>query len=110
MRMEEGCSTLDIGCGTGEEVWTMAEIVGKAGRAVGVDSSEVMLDEARKRAQSQSLPMEFFKADGYGMPFRDNTFDAVRAERLFEHLEQPHMALAGMLRNEEDGSCRGHFS
>jgi precorrin-6B methylase 2 len=40
----------EIGCGAGTELIRLARIVGPAGRAVGVESSELMCNETRGRA------------------------------------------------------------
>ena len=40
---------LDAGCGTGDDVRAIAEIVGAGGRVTGVDSSRTMIDEAQTR-------------------------------------------------------------
>ena len=76
----------------------MARIVGPSGRAVGIDISEAMLAEARKRAAGMSLPIEIQKGDIYTLPFKPSAFAATRAERVFEHLERPEAALAELLR------------
>jgi ubiquinone/menaquinone biosynthesis C-methylase UbiE len=103
LRLSEGDSALDVGCGTGEEVVTMARIVGPTGRAVGIDISEAMLVEARKRVAGLSLPIEIQKGDIYALPFEPGAFAGTRAERVFEHLERPEAALAELLRVTRPG-------
>jgi ubiquinone/menaquinone biosynthesis C-methylase UbiE len=44
-----GMTVLDIGCGCGATVLALAEIVGPAGKVIGLDVSEPMLTWARKR-------------------------------------------------------------
>lgn len=46
---------LDIGCGTGQTLIELAELVGREGRVLGVDLSEPMLARARQRLQSAGL-------------------------------------------------------
>ncbi len=103
LRLTPGGSALDIGCGTGEEVVTMARLVGKKGRSVGMDLSQTMLEEARKRAKDLALPIEFHKGDICDLKFDDETFNASRAERVFEHLEHPQKALYEMMRVTKRG-------
>jgi arsenite methyltransferase len=39
----EGCRILDLGCGTGRDVYALAQLVGKSGEVVGVDMTEEQL-------------------------------------------------------------------
>jgi ubiquinone/menaquinone biosynthesis C-methylase UbiE len=89
---------LDVGCGTGDDVRTLAQTVGSKGRVVGVDSSETLIAEARKRAEGTNLPVEFCVGSIYQLDFADSIFDACRAERVFMHLDDPRRALAEMMR------------
>jgi ubiquinone/menaquinone biosynthesis C-methylase UbiE len=102
--LEEGGSVLDVGCGTGDDVLALAEIVGSNGWAVGIDNSEVMIAEARKRAKGTDLPVEFWVGDAHSLDFADNTFDGCRAERVFQHLEEPVRALAEIVRVARPGA------
>lgn len=43
----EGCRVLDLGCGTGRDVYALAQMVGPAGEVVGVDMTEEQLQVAR---------------------------------------------------------------
>lgn len=99
----EGNHVLDVGCGVGDEVRLMAKLVGSTGRAVGVDQSVMMVTEARRRTQER-LPIEFQVGDIYHLDFPDNTFDGCRAERVFQHLDDPHHALAEMIRVAKPGA------
>jgi len=101
--LHPGEKVLDVACGTGDDVRTMAEYVGHTGWSVGVDKSEAMIAEAQKRAAGMTLPVEFRLGDIYHLDFVDNTFDGTRTERLFEHLYHPHQALAEMIRVTRPG-------
>jgi SAM-dependent methyltransferase len=91
-----GMSVLDLGCGTGEDVRTLAELVGPTGRVVGVDSSREMIAEAIRRGIPANAA--FSDASVYALPFPEATFDACRAERVLQHLERPDDALRDMRR------------
>src|SRR5207244_6702239 len=82
----------------GDDVRTLAQTVGSKGRVVGVDSSETLVAEARKRTQGTNLPVEFYAGSIYKLEFADNTFDGCRADRVFMHLDNPKQALAEMVR------------
>jgi ubiquinone/menaquinone biosynthesis C-methylase UbiE len=72
---------LDVGSGTGDDVRSLAKLVGIAGNIVGVDSSENMITEARKRSDlGAKQPIEFYVGNAHHLDFADNTFDCSRAE------------------------------
>jgi ubiquinone/menaquinone biosynthesis C-methylase UbiE len=76
-----GRAVLDVGCGPGDDTREVAELVGPAGRVVGVDLSEAMLAEAKRRGGS----VEFLQGDVHELPFPDASFDAVRAKLVRIH-------------------------
>ncbi len=53
LRLAPGDRVLDVGCGTGLNFAPLVEAVGPTGRVVGVDSSEAMLTQARRRVEAQ---------------------------------------------------------
>jgi len=44
----EGCRVLDLGCGSGRDVYALAQLVGKTGKVVGVDMTDEQLAVAEK--------------------------------------------------------------
>jgi arsenite methyltransferase len=44
----EGCTVLDLGCGTGRDVYLLSKLVGERGRVIGVDMTMEQLAVARK--------------------------------------------------------------
>lgn len=53
-------SILDVGCGTGNHALLLAE---KGYSVVGIDLSEVMINQAKRKAERRGLPVEFFVQD-----------------------------------------------
>lgn len=103
MGARSGAKLLDVGCGTGDDVRALAGIVGPDGWVVGVDNSEQMVAEARKRTEGLDLPIEFQVGNAAHLDFPDNTFDACRAERVLLHVEDPREVLSEMVRVTKPG-------
>jgi SAM-dependent methyltransferase len=103
LRLRPGAAVLDVGCGAGEVCIELAPRVGAVGRVAGVDLSEAMIDAARRAASEAKVEVDLRVARATALPFADGAFDAVRAERLFQHLDQPEAALAEMIRVTRPG-------
>lgn len=99
-----GRRILDLGCGTGDDAIGMARQMGGSGEVVGIDLSEAMVAEARRRAGAAGLPVRFEVASALSLPFSDNSFDGCRADRVFQHLPDPGAALAEMVRVVRPGA------
>jgi ubiquinone/menaquinone biosynthesis C-methylase UbiE len=98
-----GAAVLDVGCGPGTDLLAMADLVGPAGHLVGLDASEVMIAEARRRAKELGVPGTFEVGDVEALSFPDGSFDVCRAARLLEHLPDAGRALAEMARVTRPG-------
>ena len=103
LNLQPGNAVLDVGCGLGEEVLALSEIVGPDGRAVGLDNSQTMIDEARRRASGRGLPVEYIVGTAYDLPFEAETFDACREELMLQHLRDPAAAIREMVRVTRSG-------
>jgi ubiquinone/menaquinone biosynthesis C-methylase UbiE len=55
----EGCRVLDLGCGTGRDVYALAQLVGASGEVVGVDMTDEQLEVARKYQDHHSEKFGF---------------------------------------------------
>jgi ubiquinone/menaquinone biosynthesis C-methylase UbiE len=67
MKLRPGDAGLDVGCGTGDDVRLIAELVGAFGRAVGVDVSGDLVAAARERTPA-GVTAEFVLADAHALP------------------------------------------
>src|SRR5215467_11579516 len=96
MHIQPGQRVLDVGCGPGVDTVALAGFVGASGSVDGVDADPAMVAEAEQRALAAGVHdrVHHHVADALALPFEANTFDAVRAERLFQHLGDPGAALA----------------
>jgi SAM-dependent methyltransferase len=68
----EGCRVLDLGCGSGRDVYALSQLVGKAGSVVGVDMTAEQLGVARAH--------QAFHAEAFG--YDNVTFVEGYIERL----------------------------
>jgi len=101
LNIREGGTYLDMGCGTGNDAMRIAELTGTTGEVIGIDTSEERLEEARVQAApyyAKGLSIKFQHGDAHCLPFADNVFDGCRADRVFQHLQDPIQAFAEMAR------------
>ena len=100
LELRPGTVVLDVGCGIGDEVRAMAS---RTGSAVGVDSSRPLIEEARRRTQTDQ-DATFKLGDALALPFADDTFHGVRTERTLQHVKDPEKALTEMARVARPGA------
>jgi ubiquinone/menaquinone biosynthesis C-methylase UbiE len=103
LRLKSGQVVLDLGCGTGADVIDIAQRVAPGGRVVGMDVSEALIAEARRRWRDSELPIEFRIGDAQGLDFDDASFDACRTERMLMHVPDEQRAIAEMVRVNRPG-------
>jgi arsenite methyltransferase len=76
--LREGDTVLDLGSGAGADVLIAARRVGPAGRAIGLDMTDEMLDLARANAREAGADnVEFLKGYIEDIPLADASVDAV---------------------------------
>lgn len=94
--VRQGAVVADVGCGIGT---VLADLLERGARAVGVDSSQVMVGEAARRVPGAELHV----ADAAALPLEDGTLSGYRAERVYQHLADPVPALVEAMRVLEPG-------
>jgi len=92
-----GRRILDVGCGQGDDAAAMARLVTKGGEVVGVDGSQAMMEEARRR-HGGIEGLSFDVADGAHLPCDDASFDACRIDRVLQHIAEPAPVIGEMVR------------
>jgi SAM-dependent methyltransferase len=83
----EGCTVLDLGCGTGRDVYLASRLVGPEGFVIGVDMTDEQLAVARRHRDAQMKRFGFPRPNvdfrqGYiedlaSMDIKDNSVDLV---------------------------------
>lgn len=97
--IQEGEEVLDIGCGTGVDTLIAAIKVGANGRAVGIDMTPEMLDQAKNNLRETRLKnVTFQPASAENLPFPDESFDVVISNGVFNLIPDKVKALAEAFR------------
>ena len=81
----KSCSVLDLGCGTGRDVYALSQLVGEKGRVVGVDMTDEQLNVAKEYQAWHAEKFGFDNVDfkqGYiekldELNLPDNSFDVI---------------------------------
>jgi 2-polyprenyl-3-methyl-5-hydroxy-6-metoxy-1,4-benzoquinol methylase len=87
---------LDAGCGEGETIERLDGLL--SGSITGVDLNQEAVDFAAGRIPAGSFQV----ADLTALPFDDDSFDLVLCLEVLEHIPEPSLALAELVR-----VCRG---
>jgi len=76
LKLQQGEKVLDIGCGNGSQILAYSQVTNNI---VGIDLSESLLREAKKRIKEFAPGKDFvlIRENGENIPFKENTFDVV---------------------------------
>ena len=101
--LKEGMRCIDIGCGTGSVTRLMANLVGKAGRVVGVDIDKRYLQYCNRKINSRQN-IEFVHDDICKSQLdSEERFDIVYSRFMFHHLTDRREAVRSMKRLTKKG-------
>lgn len=74
----EGTTVLDLGCGTGRDVYLLSRLVGPHGQVTGVDMTPEQLDVARRHIRADNVTLhEGYMEDLEGLGIKNNSVDVV---------------------------------
>ncbi|PTL82685.1 class I SAM-dependent methyltransferase [Vitiosangium sp. GDMCC 1.1324] len=97
-----GRRVLDVGCGTGSTTLAVARLLGEKGRCTGIDISEPMLTAAQARAERQSTPASFIRANAQNHAFEPASFDMLISRFGVMFFDDPVRAFANLRRAAKD--------
>ncbi|MEU2110175.1 methyltransferase domain-containing protein [Streptomyces sp. NPDC019507] len=101
-----GHTVLDVGCGPGTDLPSLAERVGDGGTVIGVDRDPAMLDRARQR--TAHLPVvDVREGDAHALPVEPGTADRARIDRVLMHVADPEDVLAQLRTATRHGALIG---
>ena len=95
-----GKKCVDIGTGTGEIAFYVAERVGPEGEVIGVDITPRMLELAEKKMAERDLPVQvkFEQGDALDLRYIDNEFDLVTSGYMLRNVTNLQKAVDEMFR------------
>lgn len=96
MKLSPGACVLDLGTGTGIAIPALRQSIGSGARIIALDISHSMLEEARSR--HGQVNVAYVQADGGGLPFVEQAFDAILCNATFPHFRDKVGALREMRR------------
>lgn len=92
---------LDVGCGTGELAFKLADYMDKA-EIHGVDISKTMIEKANHKiainSRKNSHNIKFKVGDVEELPYKDNSFDIITCSHSFHHYLNKEKAISEMYR------------
>ena len=100
-------AALDVGCGPGIDVAEMARLMPEGAHVSGVDISETMIAEARRRTDSLGPRVSLRTGDAADLPYSDQAFDACRAATVLQHVPDPARVIQEMARVTRPGGRVG---
>lgn len=87
MNIRDTDRVLDLGIGTGASL----NYYPQRGHIWGIDLSDGMLREARKKIENRGLDhVSLFQADALSLPFADNTFDQIFISHVISVVSDPY--------------------
>jgi SAM-dependent methyltransferase len=100
-------TVLDVGCGTGEITWRLAERFREAS-FLGIDLEEPHLERARERCAQFGERVRFEVADALNLPYGDASFDLVVCRHLLQAVPDAPRVMAEIRRVLRPGG-RAHL-
>lgn len=102
--VKEGCSILDVCCGTGKLSIPLAKLTGPCGQITGLDFSESMLLKAHENiSKTPHQNITLMQGNALHLPFTDNSFDCTTIGFGLRNVSDIEGTLAEMYRVVKPG-------
>ena len=93
LALTAGDTVVDLGCGPGADLRRYADAVGPSGRVIGIDHDDVAVADAR--ARTFDLPqVSVWSAEIATVHLASGSADAVHADRVLQHVDDPQGVVA----------------
>ncbi|KAF2077228.1 hypothetical protein CYY_001482 [Polysphondylium violaceum] len=102
LNLNFGQKVMDVGCGAGKDLSRLESMVESQGQVFGMDISREMVECAKSR-MSHLPNVTVFCGDAASIPIENNYFDAIRCERLLQHVPSPDQVISEMVRVTKSG-------
>jgi ubiquinone/menaquinone biosynthesis C-methylase UbiE len=100
-------AALDVGCGPGIDIAEMARRMPDDAHVSGIDISETMITEARKRTASLGPRVSLRTGNAADLPYSDQAFDVCRGATVLQHVPDPARVIQEMARVTRPGGRVG---
>lgn len=87
-----GQTVVDLGCGPGTDLHSLAEAVTTTGAVIGVDHDQAAVEAARERTARQAT-VAVHRGDIHDLQLADRTADRARTDRVLQHVADPVLVL-----------------
>lgn len=105
--LEDALTVLDVGCGTGDDLIEMSGRLPPGAQLEGVDVSQAMIDEARRRTAAAGIDATFRVASALDLPYPDAAVAVCRMKTVLIHVSDPGQAIREIVRVTRPGGRVG---
>jgi SAM-dependent methyltransferase len=100
LALPPAAKVLEVGCGTGTMMRSLARRGDFSGKAFGVDQSPPFIEAARRFARDENVSdrLDFRVGDAHALQFPPATFDAAIAHTVLSHVTEPRTVVREMAR------------
>ncbi len=106
--IKAGDTVIDLGSGAGNDAFVARAIVGNAGRVIGIDFTEAMIQKARQNNTKLGFPnVEFVQGDIEAMPLESSLADVVVSNCVLNLVPKKEAAFREIFRVLKNGA---HFT
>ncbi|HMO61361.1 MAG TPA: arsenite methyltransferase [Ferruginibacter sp.] len=107
-KIKSGDTVIDLGSGAGNDAFIARRLTGEAGKVIGIDFTEAMINKARANAEKLGLNnVEFRQGDIESMPVTSNYADVIVSNCVLNLVPNKYKVISEIFRVLKPG---GHFS